>query len=184
MSAILDAAGRLAEELERGGFDYAMSGAIALAYWATPRATVDIDVAVDADVTRGPELLATLRAAGCQVDEERALAAAERGDFGCRMRGIRVDVFLPVLAISVEALTRRIRVPFGEREIWILSAEDLLLFKLVFGRTKDFADIEQLLAARHDRLDHNYIDRWLDSLFGGKDPRLTRFHELRQRARG
>ncbi len=106
MSRVLDAAGRLAEALEGAGFDYALSGAIALAYWARPRATVDIDLAVDVDVTRLPELVAALVNTGCSIDESRALAAAERGDFGGRIAGIRVDIFLPVLALSEAAMAR------------------------------------------------------------------------------
>lgn len=183
MSRVLDAAGRLAEELEGAGFDYALSGAIALAYWATPRATVDIDLAVDADATRLPELVAALANAGCSIDESQALAAAERGDFGGRIAGIRVDIFLPVLALSEAAMARRVRVPFGEREAWILSAEDLALFKLIFGRTKDFADLERLLATQRDRLDYDYMDRWVRSMFPADDPRVARFCALCDRAR-
>src|SRR5438067_172232 len=110
---VLEAAGRVAAALEKDGFDYALAGAIALAYWATPRATVDIDITVSADVTRLPELLRTLKRAGCEIDEAKALAAAERGDFGARIAGIRIDVFLPVLELSSSALDRRVEVPFG-----------------------------------------------------------------------
>jgi hypothetical protein len=184
MSQVLEAAWRLASALDREGFDYALSGAIALAYWSTPRATVDIDIAVDADATRLPALLDALTAAGCAIDRERAMATAERGDFGGRIDGIRVDVFLPVLAISAAAIERRVRVPFGDREVWILSAEDLALFKLIFGRTRDFADLERLLAARRDRLDYAYMERWVSSLFSPEDPRVARFRDLCGRDRG
>jgi hypothetical protein len=183
VTTILEAAGRIAHELERAGFDYAFSGAIALAYWSTPRATVDIDLAIDARPTALPELLAALRAAGCDIDEERALAAAHRGDFGVRIAGIRVDVFLPVLALSESAMQRRVRVAFGGEQIWIFAAEDLAVFKLLFGRTKDFADLEGLFAARRDRLDFAYIDRWVDELFSAEDPRVVRYAQLREHAR-
>jgi hypothetical protein len=183
VSAVLEAAGRLTDALEQAGFDYALSGAIALAYWSTPRATVDIDLAVDADAARLPELFDTLAAAGCSIDPERAMASAQRGDFGGRIDGIRVDVFLPVLALSAAAIERRVRVPFGRREAWILSAEDLALFKLIFGRTRDFADIERLLAAQRDRLDFEYMERWVSSIFVSDDPRATRFRDLCRLAR-
>jgi hypothetical protein len=117
MSRVLDAAGRLAEELEGAGFDYALSGAIALAYWATPRATVDIDLAVDADATRLPELVAALANAGCSIDESQAL------------------------------------------------------------------DLERLLATQRDRLDYDYMDGWVRSMFPADDPRVARFRALCDRAR-
>ena len=180
---VLEATRRIATALDEGGFDYAVGGAIALAYWAPPRATVDIDVNVAADAPRIPELVTALRAAGCVVSMDSALAAADRGDFGATIEGIRVDVFLPTLPLSYEAMARRIQAPFGERNLWILSAEDMALFKLIFGRAKDFADLERLLAAQRGRLDEPYLDRWVADLFAPDDSRLVRFRELRDRAR-
>jgi hypothetical protein len=179
--AVIEAAVALIDGLDRAGFEYALSGAVALAYYTTPRATVDLDVAVNADSTRLPELVRVLREAGCDLDEDRALAAAERGDFGARWRGIRIDLFLPVLALSHEAMQRRVRVPFGERQAWILSAEDVALFKLIFGRTKDQADLERLFAAQRGRLDLDYLDRWVAELFAADDVRQRRYGELRVR---
>jgi len=72
---------RLAAALERAGIDYALSGALALAYWSVPRATLDIDVALDVEPPAIPRLLDALRAAGCEVPPD-ALGQAGRGDPG------------------------------------------------------------------------------------------------------
>jgi hypothetical protein len=39
-------AGQIAAALDRCGEDYALGGAIALAYWAVPRGTLDVDLTV------------------------------------------------------------------------------------------------------------------------------------------
>ncbi len=178
---VLEAVGGIADALDAAGFDHAFGGAIALAYWGVPRATVDVDVGVAAEPLQLPDLFAALRDAGCEIDLARASEAAMRGDFGCRMLGVRVDVFLPVLPLAAQALERKVRVPFGDREIWVVSAEDLVLLKLLFGRTKDVADLERLFAVRGDRLDHLYIVRGMDTLFPQNDPRRTIYETLRGR---
>ncbi|MBI4820536.1 MAG: hypothetical protein HY791_29985 [Deltaproteobacteria bacterium] len=168
----------LGAALEKAGFDYAIGGALALGFWAVPRATLDVDVGVDADALRLPDLLATLRQAGCIVDFERALEAAQRGDFGVRKDGVRVDVFLPELEVARAALDRRVSVEVSGRRLWIVSPEDLALLKLLFGRTKDFADLERLFSARAQSLDIEYLERSVGELFLSGDLRRAKFEEL------
>jgi hypothetical protein len=176
---VLTAAATIAGALERAGFDYAIGGALALAHWGVPRATVDVDIGVSAEPLQLPELFEVLKGAGCELDVERAAEAAMHGDFGCRVHGVRVDVFLPVLPLARQVLERRVRVPFGEREAWIVSAEDAALLKLLFGRTKDYADLERLFAVQGTRLDFDYIERWVSSLFPAEDQRRTRYEALK-----
>jgi len=172
----------LCETLEAASIEYALSGAIALAYWTVPRATVDIDVAVDVAPLAIPSLIALLTNAGYDLPAD-ALAVAQRGDLGIRWHGVRIDVFLPVLAISHQAIARRVRVPFARSAIWILRAEDLLIFKLLYGRTKDFADIEHLLAARHLTLDYAHIERQIEATFDITDERVQQYRRLCNRTR-
>ncbi len=180
---VIGAVGHLTATLEAAGIDYAVSGAIALAYWTAPRATMDIDIALDVGAQEVPALLETLRTAGCVLRSDAA-ESAQRGDFGARYKGIRIDVFLPLLPLSFDAMQRRVSVPFAQTNIWILSAEDLAVFKLLFGRTKDFADLERLFAAQRLKLDFDYIDRQVAALFETTDERWLRYYELVKLARG
>ena len=179
---VIGALERLTRGLESEGYVYAVGGAVALSYWAVPRATLDIDVGVDVDTLRLPDLAAALKRIGCELDEQSVLQAGERGDFGARLGGIRIDVFLPVHALAQAALERRLQVPFGDSLLWIQSAEDLVLLKLLFGRTKDYADLERLFAAHGDTMDHGYLERWVADLFGADDERALRFRQLAARS--
>jgi hypothetical protein len=181
---VLGAALAIAEALESAGFDYAIGGALALAHWGVPRATVDVDVGVSAEPLQLPHLFDVLKGAGCELDVGRATAAAMNGDFGCRLLGVRVDVFLPVLPLARQVIERRVRVPFGAGQAWIVSAEDAALLKLLFGRTKDYADLERLFAVQGVALDFSYVDRWVLAMFPAGDQRRLRYEELKALALG
>ncbi len=70
--------------------------------------------------------------------------------------------------------------PFGpdRRLLPFLSAEDLTLFKLSFGRPKDWVDVTAIAGDRPD-LDVDYIERQLVELRGpSMYPRLARLRSL------
>jgi hypothetical protein len=55
------------------------------------------------------------------------------------------------------------------------------VFKLLFARSKDFADLERLVSVQGERLDHAYIRRWIVEMMGEDDDRVTRWdHIVRQ----
>jgi hypothetical protein len=62
--------------------------------------------------------------------------------------------------------------------IHVLSAEDLTVFKLLFFRGKDVVDVERLVAAQGDRLDRDYVRRWLVACVGEHDERVHRWDTI------
>ena len=60
----------------------------------------------------------------------------------------------------------------------ILSAEDLVVLKVLFNRPKDWDDIRQVVLAQRDHLDTDYVMRWLDEMLGPGDRARNRFVEL------
>ncbi|MBN1961365.1 MAG: hypothetical protein JW841_10500 [Deltaproteobacteria bacterium] len=170
---------RLTAILETEAIEYAIGGAIALSYWAVPRATLDIDIGINVEPTTIPQLLVTLEQAGCIVNHDTAMIAAERGDFGARLKDVRIDIFLPTLPFAADAFDRKIRVPLADNSIWILAAEDIALYKLIYGRTKDYADLERLFSSQLDQLDLTYLDKWINKLFASDDSRKHFYLNLR-----
>lgn len=155
---------------------HAFGGALALAYYAEPRATIDIDlnvfVAPD-DYRPVYEALAPLGFAD-EVDE---VALARDGQ--CRWWWGRtpLDLFFAYDAIHDAMRQATRRVPFGDDELTILAPEHLVVCKAVFDRPKDWLDIEQVLVCV-EQLDTDEIDRWLTRIVGSEDPRVQRFDEL------
>lgn len=136
------------DALELAGHPHAFGGAIALAYCTgEPRGTRDLDVNVFAPPKSAPEVLRSLPSGVTVTDANVADAEAE-GQVRVWWQDTPIDVFLDLHPFHAEIAARAVRVPFEEREIPVLDCTDLAVFKALFDRTKDWADIEEMLAAK------------------------------------
>jgi hypothetical protein len=165
------------------GIPHAFGGAIALAYYATPRATIDIDVNVFVGVERADEVLGLLEALGADPLRSRERAQLEREEqVRVRWDATPIDLFFSYDALHESCLERRQHMPFGEGDsIHVLAAEDLLVFKALFSRDKDWRDIEELVYAMGDELDSAYARGWLERIAGARDPRCQRLAGVLER---
>jgi hypothetical protein len=162
--------------LEQAGIPHAFGGALALAYYAEPRATDDVDINVFLEPAAFARVHGVLMPVGVQNDVDPAVV---QRDGQCRLWWGRtpLDLFFAYDEIH-EAMRRDVRVlPFGEDRLPILGPEHLVVCKAVFDRPKDWLDIEQVLVCV-ESLDTNLICGWLDRIVGGDDPRRQRFQEL------
>ncbi len=179
MPAAPEVARRLADALEQAEIPYAIGGAIAYGLHAPPRATNDVDLNIFAPLNEIDRIFDALEDGGAAVDRASARRSAdERGDFTARVHGMRVDVFVPSIDLSASAAGRIRQGVLLGRPIAVLSAEDLVLFKLLFFRAKDLSDIERLVRFQEERLDRNYIRRWLIELVGADDVRVATWDRL------
>lgn len=174
-----EAARSIADALEAAGLPYAIGGALALAIAGVPRGTADVDVNVFVTEARVPETIAVLSRLGIEIAVDAARARARRdGMFVGRWDGMRIDVFLPSIPFSDEARVTRARVTDDRGwSGWFLSAEAIAVFKLLFFRSKDIADLERLVAVRRG-LDRSYVRRWLVTMMGEDDERVRRWDEI------
>jgi hypothetical protein len=161
---------------------HAFGGAIALAYYAEPRATVDVDV----NVFVGPDHIEEVRDALTPLgvsslpvgreDEDRTRVERD-GQTRWWWGRTPVDVFFAYDPVH-EAMRDATRtVPFGDDQIPVLGPEHLVVCKVVFDRDKDWLDIAQVLTAVPD-FDAREVRRWLDHLLRAGDPRRRHFDEL------
>jgi len=151
---------------------HAFGGALALAYYAEPRATIDIDLNVFVPPTAYAKVERALAPLGVAALDP---VATER-DGQCRAWWGRtpIDLFFAYDELH-EAMRRGARmVPFGEDRLPVLSPEHLVVCKSVFDRPKDWLDIEQVLVCTPE-LDTGEIATALDRLVGPEDHRLQRF---------
>ena len=165
--------------LLRGRLPHAFGGAIALAYYATPRATIDIDVNVFVPASRAEEVLRMLQRLGASeiVPSERTRLEQD-GQARIAWDATPIDLFFSYDAFHDSCLDRRRVHPFGEGDsIHVLSAEDLVVFKAIFDRGKDWRDIAELVYSQADQLDHAYVRSWLERILGRDDARYARFED-------
>jgi hypothetical protein len=172
-------ASRLAEQFERREQEYALGGAIALGFWGVPRGTVDVDVTVFLPPGRTQDCIWLLQSIGCEFSAPKAVESLREHGF-CRVtyQGLDVDVFLPTIAFYETARLRRRCVELAGQPIVIWDAETLAVFKMMFFRRKDIADVEQILRVQSPQFDRSLVRDNLVSMFGNRDPRVSTWDEL------
>lgn len=156
---------------------HALGGALALAYYADPRATIDIDINAFVPVDQGKHVVDALSALG--IDSTTADITTLERDGQCRLwwGDNAVDLFFAYDPFHEEMRKQIRRVPFAGLTVPILAPEHLAVCKAIFDRRKDWMDIEQMLIAADD-LDTPSIEGWLERMVGENDPRLQRLRQL------
>lgn len=162
--------------LDGAGLPHAFGGAIALAYCTEePRGTRDLDVNVFVDPREARAVLAALPAdvLVSERDVERALA---EGQVRVWWGETPIDLFLDVHSFHGEARAGVREVAFEGETIPVLDGTALTIFKALFDRTKDWADIEEIIAA--GALDLPRASDWLKRIQGADSPAAGRLESL------
>lgn len=168
--------------LARRGVPHAFGGAIALAYWTgDPRATSDVDLnlfVAASDAHRGLSALPS----GVAVPRNTAETVARDGQVRLWWERTPVDLFFDYAPIHTQAAEHHRIVPFASIRIPVLGPTELAVFKIMFDRTRDWADIEEMLAAA--TLDVPAVREALEAMLDSEDPRFARLDETVRRATG
>ena len=156
----------IATRLDDADIPYMVTGSMALAVYAVPRMTRDIDLVVEyrpQDAVR----LADLFAGDCYVDTDSVRQAADqRGMFNIIHNEwlIKADFIVRKdEAYRKTEFARRCQIEIGGMPIAVVAPEDLVLSKLHWA--KDSAselqqrDVRQILESVTD-LDMSYIEKW------------------------
>jgi hypothetical protein len=179
----LSLAVELGRVLDAAGLPYAIGGALALGVHGVSRSTQDVDVNVFVRPEELDRLLQVLIANGVSVDPEQARAeGSSDGVFFAWSGSTRVDVFLPSIDLSWEALRTRVAIPIQGQPTWFLSAELLSCFKLLFFRPKDLLDLERLVAA-NAALEVMRVRQLIAESMGADDERVRAWDDLVARFR-
>jgi hypothetical protein len=174
----------LGEMLAREGIPYAFMGGMVVPIWGIPRATYDVDVTLQADATTVERFLRAAKAQGFTIEPpfETGFRDQLHGMDKLRIdwwtpesRCVEVDVFLVTTEYQRVAFSRRVQVRIDNRLVWAIGPADLILHKLVAGRPKDLADIQNVLAVQ-GLVDPAHLREWSKRL--GVEHRLD--ESLRQ----
>jgi hypothetical protein len=152
---------------------HAFGGALALAYYAEPRATIDIDLNLFVPADRFPDVAAPLLDLGVAADAQAVASVASDGQARVMWDNTPIDLFFAYDPFHDAAAAARRIVPFAESSIPILAPEHLVVCKVVFDRPKDWVDIDAMIAAGAV-LDVAEILRWVGRIAGDDDSRYSR----------
>jgi hypothetical protein len=170
----------LHQALARKRIPHAFGGAIALAYWTEePRGTRDIDVNVFLPADRAERALAALPE-GVEQPAGTAEAIAREGQIRLWWDDTPVDLFFDYDPIHEEAARNRRTVPFEGVRIPVLGPVELAVFKAMFDRTRDWADIEAMAA--RGTLDFESARAALGRMLPRDDARFERLAQVERAA--
>jgi hypothetical protein len=141
----------LVDAFDREGIDYAICGGIALGILGHPRATADIDLLIQPDVTDRAAMVAK----GCGFDiPGRKMAFGLRTKTPREVRrvskldpetGELMSLDLMVVAHEFVAVwASRITAEFRGRTLKVVSRDGLATMKRIAGRPQDLADLAKL----------------------------------------
>jgi hypothetical protein len=158
--------------LGRARVPHAFGGAIALAYWTRdPRGTSDIDVNVFLPVTQARRALDALPD-GVDIPPGTDHVIERDGQVRLWWEGTPIDLFFDYVPVHAEAARNRRTVPFEGTRIPVLGPVELAVFKVMFDRTRDWADIEAMV--ERGTLDTAAVRAALRKMLDPDDPRFAR----------
>ena len=162
-----DLLAELAHELARLRLAWYVFGAQAALIWGRPRLTTDVDVTVRLGALDSQAFVSALQARAFDlriiatpefIEQTRVLPLVHQPT------GLAVDVVLAGPGLEDEFLARAVTVEIGGAPVPIISAEDLIVTKILAGRPKDLEDIRGVLTERGGSLDRAQVRRTLERL--------------------
>jgi hypothetical protein len=161
--------------LDGAGIPHAIGGAIALGYCVLePRGTRDVDVNVFVDPQRARDVFAAMPE-GVEVSGLQLEHAERDGQVRLRWGITPIDLFLSVLPFHDRVQAHIREVPFEGRTIPVLDCTSLAVFKAMFDRTRDWADMEAMVEAR--TIDFDEATHWIREMVGD-DERVEKLAAL------
>jgi hypothetical protein len=176
MSELVEKLFTIHDSLTGAGFAHAFGGAIALAYCVEePRGTRDLDVNIFVDASEAESVLTSMPP-GVRVRKKDIAKVKRDGQARLDWDGTPIDVFLNNIPLHEAVAASVVWVRLEGRDIPVLDCASLVVFKALFDRTKDWADIEAIAIATPEDIEAAVAT--IANLVGEDDPALEKLKAL------
>jgi len=166
----LDLLKRVAQKLEKAGISYMMTGSMALAIYAVPRMTRDIDIIIEASSEDALRIVDLFKDDFYIDPDSVQNAIRHKGMFNIihNESVIKVDFIVRKDGdFRIEEFSRKKNMNIEGVRVSFVTAEDLILSKLVWAKRTDselqLRDVRQILNSVKD-IDTTYLDKWAKEL--------------------
>lgn len=164
------------ELLDKAEVHHAFGGALALAYCTgEPRATRDIDINIFLPAEQVSVVQKALRSI-IEFTATQLRHVQAEGQTRVFWDETPVDLFFNVSDLHQLMSLKTSQGLLNGVEIPVLSAEFLVIFKALFNRTKDWADLEAMV--EEGSFDGDFVVSQLVDLLGAQDIRIERLSRL------
>jgi hypothetical protein len=164
----LDVLRLVSQRLAAAKFQFMLTGSFALAYYATPRMTRDLDLVVE---LRSEDVERLTRAFLVDffldpADVRAAIAAERMFNLMHLQSGIKIDFIVRKQSEYRQLeFSRRVAIQLSGVDTFIVSREDLILSKLVWSaESKSEMQRRDIISLLHPALDRAYLMHWAESL--------------------
>jgi hypothetical protein len=151
---------------------YAVMGGIAVRVHGIPRPTYDVDVALSVSGELLERFFTSANQLGYSIaqpfrsgwrDSVGGMPVVKMRTYLAAGHGIDVDLFLDETPFQHSLMARRQVVELDNRKLNFVSAEDLILLKLLAHRPRDLGDVADVLFIQ-GALDEAYMRQWAEHL--------------------
>lgn len=151
--------------LDAERISYLLAGSFASNYYGIPRSTKDADFVLQAKGGLG-ESFARRLGGEFELDPQLTFETVT-GTYRQYVRHRATSFTIELFQLSDDAhdqlrFERRKAAQIFGRQVWLLAAEDVVVSKLRWGRSKDEQDVFNVLCVQRDRLDWTYIATWCE----------------------
>lgn len=151
---------------------FMLTGSVAAAFHGAGRATMDVDLVIDATRDQLRALVATLAAPDRYVSEGAAMDALDHESMFNVVdatTGWKADLIVrKSRPFSQEEFARRQAFEFEGSTLWVATLEDLVVSKLEWaklgGSARQLEDVAAMLRVAEGAIDQSYVDRWIAEL--------------------
>lgn len=161
-----DVALRVANAFNAARIPFMLAGGFSSNYYGIPRSTKDVDFVVQ---LRAPLNEAFAQTLGPEFEAEPQMSfetntGTQRQEFRVAGTLFKVEVFrLSDDPHDQERFRRRRPVEVKGQQVFFPTAEDVVVWKLRWARTKDREDVRAVIGVQQGNLDWPYIEKWCDS---------------------
>ncbi len=185
MDKIIESVIAIQKHLEENGVDSVLIGGLAIGAWGDPRTTRDVDLKILLRRSEAQRLLDILGTAFTPIRPNPLQAL--KGDgilFVQNKLDVRIDLMLADTDFDLSTIRRgRLMELAPGKTVRVCSPEDLLVYKLLAPRGRDYDDAVSIVRRQGEALDDAYINTWLKEFEKAlDDSNLVRdYQNLRQR---
>ncbi len=170
MSEELEVLKIVTRRLREAGINYMISGSIAANYYTIPRMTRDIDIVIELNESDIDKFVGIFEDDFYVNRETVVNEVCRQGMFNLIYNRyvIKIDFIIKKSsAYQQAAFSRRKQVLIEQSPMWFVSAEDLVISKLIWAKEShsemQLKDVGNLIETV-DNLDLKYIDNWVREL--------------------